>query len=169
VPQAEVRATANVLQAAGLDCTGLVDEPSAANNVLQIEDGAIVDVGGGTTGIAILKKGKVVYTADEPTGGTHFSLVIAGAKNISFEQAEELKKDPLKQPELLPVVRPVMEKVGSIINRHITGHNVKRLYLVGGTCAFPGMETVVQEFTGIETTIPGNPLFITPLGIAMHN
>ena len=30
VPQAEVRATANVLYAAGLECTGLIDEPSAA-------------------------------------------------------------------------------------------------------------------------------------------
>src|SRR5262245_6148664 len=32
VPQAEVRATANVLYGAGLDCTGLIDEPTAANN-----------------------------------------------------------------------------------------------------------------------------------------
>lgn len=169
VAQAEVRATANVLQAAGLDCSGLVDEPSAANNVLQIEDGAIVDVGGGTTGIAVLKKGKVIYTADEPTGGTHFSLVIAGAKNISFEQAEELKKNPAEQAILLPVVRPVMEKVGNIVGRHVAKYKVKKLYLVGGTCAYPGMDKVVQEYTGIETVVPGSPLFITPLGIAMHN
>src|SRR5512138_1118130 len=91
VPQAEVRATANVLHGAGLECTGLIDEPTAANNVLQIKDGAIVDVGGGTTGIAIFKNGEVVYTADEPTGGTHFSLVIAGATGTSFEEAEEMK------------------------------------------------------------------------------
>ena len=169
VPQAEVRATGNVLYAAGLECSGLIDEPTAANNVLQIQDGAIIDVGGGTTGIAVLEKGKVVYTADEPTGGTHFSLVIAGAKNISFEQAEELKKDPQEQPRLLPVIRPVMEKVGSIIRRHIAGRKVKRLYLVGGTCAYPGMDRVIQEYTGIETVVPGSPLFVTPLGIAMHN
>src|SRR6266542_2975145 len=47
VPQAEVRATANVLHGAELDCTSLIDEPTAANNVLRIKDGAIVDVGGG--------------------------------------------------------------------------------------------------------------------------
>ena len=93
VPQAEVRATANVVQAAGMECTGLIDEPSAANLVLGLRDGAIVDVGGGTTGIAVLQDGKVVYTADEATGGTHFSLVIAGALNKTFEDAEELKKD----------------------------------------------------------------------------
>src|SRR5512144_2363488 len=139
VPQAEVRATANVLHGAGLDCTGLIDEPSAANNVLQIENGAIVDVGGGTTGIAVVRKGKVVYTADEPTGGTHFSLVIAGSTGLTFEEAEALKKDPREQTRLFPVIRPVMEKVGTIVRRHIAGHKVERIYLVGGTCAYPGM------------------------------
>ena len=169
VPQAEVRATANVLYGAGLDCTGLIDEPSAANNVLQVKDGAIVDVGGGTTGIAVLKKGKVVYTADEPTGGTHFSLVIAGSTGSTFEEAEALKKDPKEQTRLFPVIRPVMEKVGTIVRRHIVGHKVDRIYLVGGTCAYPGMAEVIQEVTRIETVLPGNPLFITPLGIAMNN
>ncbi len=105
VPQVEVRATANVLYGAGLDCSGLIDEPTAANNVLQIRDGAIVDVGGGTTGIAIFKNGEVVYTADEPTGGTHFSLVIAGSTGTTFEVAEELKKDPKEQTRLFPVIR----------------------------------------------------------------
>ena len=169
VPQAEVRATANVLYGAGLDCTGLIDEPTAANNVLKIRDGAIVDVGGGTTGIAIFRNGEVVYTADEPTGGTHFSLVIAGATGTSFEEAEAVKKDPNEQTRLFPLIRPVMEKVGSIINRHVAGHPVDRIYLVGGTCAYPGMPEVIQEYTGIETVLPGNPLFVTPLGIAMNN
>ena len=169
MPQAEVRATANVLYGAGLDCTGLIDEPTAANNVLQIKDGAIVDVGGGTTGIAIFKDGNVVYTADEPTGGTHFSLVIAGSTGTSFEDAEEMKKNPKEQQRLFPIIRPVMEKVGAIINRHIRGHRVDRIYLVGGTCAYPGMVEVVQEYTGVATVLTGNPLFVTPLGIAMNN
>lgn len=169
VPQAEVRATANVLYGAGLECTGLVDEPTAANNVLGIRDGAVVDVGGGTTGIAVFKDGECVYTADEPTGGTHFSLVIAGATGTSFEEAEALKKNPGEQTRLFPIIRPVMEKVGSIVNRHIQGHQVDRLYLVGGTCAYPGMAKVIEEYTGIETVLPGNPLFVTPLGIAMNN
>ena len=169
VPQAEVRATANVLHGAELDCSGVIDEPTAANNVLKIRDGAIVDVGGGTTGIAIFKDGEVVYTADEATGGTHFSLVIAGSTGSTFEEAEALKKDPKEQDRLFPVIRPVMEKVATIINRHITGHQVNKLYLVGGTCSYPGMDQVIQEMTGIETVLPGNPLFITPLGIAMNN
>jgi ethanolamine utilization protein EutJ len=82
---------------------------------------------------------------------------------------EEKKKDPKEQTRLFPIIRPVMEKVGTIINRHVAGHHVERLYLVGGTCAYPGMDKVIEEVTGVETILPGNPLFVTPLGIAMTN
>lgn len=169
VPRAEVRATAHVVESAGLDCTGLLDEPSAANNVLGLREGAIVDIGGGTTGIAILKDGQVVYTADEATGGTHFSLVVAGSLGLNFEDAEALKIRPEEQSRLFPLVRPVMEKVGSIIQRHVRGRNVDSITLVGGSSAFPGMAEVIQEYTGIPTRIPPDPLLVTPLGIALHD
>ncbi len=171
VPQAEVRAVVNVLEAANLHCTALVDEPTAANALLQLKNGAIVDVGGGTTGIAVLHDGEVVYTADEATGGTHFSLVVAGANDITFEEAEALKTNPAEQQRLLPVVRPVMEKVASITTRHVAtcGTPVDRLTLVGGTCAYPGMAAVIETYTGIPTAVPHKPVFVTPIGIAMHD
>ncbi len=169
VPRAEVRATANVVEAAGMRCPRLTDEPSAANNILGLKDGVIVDVGGGTTGVAVLKKGRIVHTADEATGGTHFSLVIAGALDIPFEEAEELKKDPAQQTRLFPLVRPVMEKVGSIVNRHINGSKPDRIMLVGGTTLFPGMAGVIEEVTGIDTVMPKQPMFVTPLGIAWQD
>ena len=175
VAQVEVRATANVVEAAGFHCTGLVDEPTAANALLGMGNGAIVDVGGGTTGIAILKDGEVVYTADEPTGGTHFSLVIAGAHDIPFEAAEEMKIDPSQQERLFPIIRPVMEKVASIVARHVriyqeqSGEAVDQLVLVGGTSRFPGIAGVVEEYSGLPTWVPQRPLFVTPLGIAMHD
>ena len=169
VPGVEVRATRNVVEAVGLDCEYAIDEPSAANQILNISNGVIVDVGGGTTGIAVVRNGKVIYTADEPTGGTHFSLVIAGAKDISFEEAEEIKRDPAQQPSLLPVVRPVMEKVASIVGKHVSDWDVRQLTLVGGTCSFPGMAEVVEDYLGIPTCVPADPLFITPLGIGLHD
>jgi len=169
VPGVEVRATANVVEAAGMTCANLIDEPSAANNVLGLKDGAIVDIGGGTTGIAILSNGEVVYRADEPTGGTHISLVIAGASGLTFEKAEALKKDPAQQTRLFPIVRPVMEKMGTIIERHIQGKAVQSIVLVGGTPLFPRIAEVIQEITGIPTHVPAHPLFVTPVGIAMED
>lgn len=169
VPGAEVRATAHVVEAAGMICTTLIDEPSAANALVRLKDGAIVDVGGGTTGIAVVENGQVIYTADEATGGTHFSLVIAGAHDISFEDAELRKIDPRQQPVLFPVVKPVLEKVASIAARHIAGYKVPEIALVGGTSAFYRAAEVVQDFTGIPTWVPDHPALVTPIGMAMHN
>lgn len=171
VPLPEVRAVANVLESAGLECTHLVDEPTAANALLGLRSGAIVDVGGGTTGVAIFHEGEVVYTADEPTGGTHFTLVIAGAHNIEFEEAEALKTNPQEQPRLFPILRPVMEKVASIAVHHIraSGAAVERITLVGGTSAYPGMDRVVQQYTGLPVHVPVHPAFVTPLGFALHD
>ncbi len=156
----------NVVQGAGFEITALLDEPTAANAVLKIENGAVVDIGGGTTGISILKDGKVVYVADEPTGGTHFSLVVSGAYNMSFSEAEVYKRKEENHKELLPVLKPVVEKVASIISRHIIGHDVDEIYLVGGTCCLTGIEGIIEKQTGIRTRKPENPMFVTPLGIA---
>ena len=169
VPPIEARAKAHVIEAAGMDCTGSIDEPTAANNVLRLRQGAIVDVGGGTTGIAVVRDGRVVYTADEPTGGTHFSLVIAGSLDISFEDAEELKVTSSEQPRLLPLVRPVMEKVASIIVRHVKEWQVESVTMVGGCSSFLGMADVVQAYTGIPTRVPPHPMLVTPLGMALHD
>ncbi len=169
VPLTEVRATRYVLEAAGFNCSALVDEPTAANAVLQVENGAVVDIGGGTTGIAIVQDSKVIYTADEPTGGTHFTLVIAGAFKIPFAEAEARKINPEEQTRLFTTVRPVMEKVGSIIQQHIRGYDVDCIYLVGGSSAFKGIAGVIETVTGVKTVVPGNPLFVTPLGIAMND
>ncbi len=169
VPLAEVRATGHVLENAGLECTKLVDEATAAATLLQIEHGVVVDVGGGTTKLAVVRKGKVIYTADEPTGGTHFTLVISGALRIPFMEAERRKTKRSEQAALFPLIRPVMEKVGTIVARHIAPYRVDTIYLVGGTARYPGITEVIEEVTGVRTVVPGDPLFVTPIGIAMHS
>ena len=68
VSEGSVKSIGYVLEGAGFEVTNIVDEPTAAAAVLKITDGAVVDVGGGTTGISILKDGKVIYTDDEATG-----------------------------------------------------------------------------------------------------
>lgn len=157
----------NVVQSAGFELTCILDEPTAANEVLKIKNGAVVDIGGGTTGISILKDGKVIYVVDEPTGGTHFSLVVSGSYGMSFEEADKYKRDGNNHKELLPVLKPVIEKVASIINRYIKEHNVEEISLVGGTCCLTGIETIIEKQTGIYTHKPKNPMFVTPLGIAL--
>ena len=158
----------HVVEGAGLNVTSILDEPTAANAVLNVQNGVIVDIGGGTTGLSILENGKVVYVADEPTGGTHLSLVLSGNYGVSFEEAEKIKKDPARQREVFTVVKPVIEKMASIINSHIRGRNVSDIYLVGGTCCLKDMETIIAKETGKPVCKPSNPFLVTPLGIALN-
>ncbi|TYT74305.1 ethanolamine utilization protein EutJ [Desulfobotulus mexicanus] len=157
-----------VVEGAGLEVVTVLDEPTAANAVLGVRNGVIVDIGGGTTGLSVIEDGQVVYVADEATGGTHLSLVLAGNYRISFEEAEELKKNRERQGEILSVVRPVIQKMASIVKRHIEGRDISAIYLVGGTCCLKDMEKVMEKETGIPVYKPANPFLVTPMGIAMN-
>ena len=157
-----------VVEGAGLEVTGTLDEPTAANAVLGLENGAIVDIGGGTTGLSILKDGEVVYVADEATGGTHVTLVLAGNYDLTLHEAEAFKMEADRQSEVLGVVRPVIQKMASIVARHIQGRSVDAVYLVGGTCCLRGMEQVMEKELGVPVSKPANPFLVTPLGIALN-
>lgn len=161
------QAVANVLYAADLEVTGLIDEPSAAAKVLRITDGAVIDIGGGTTGISVIHDGESVYTADEATGGTHVDLVLAGHYKIDVLEAEKIKTDPMRQREIFPLITPVFQKMASIVKEHLKGQSVDTLYLVGGTSCFPGIETVMEQETDLPVAKPSYPLLVTPLGIAL--
>jgi ethanolamine utilization protein EutJ len=163
-----IKIMSNVVESVGMDVVDIVDEPTAAASVLGIQDGAVVDVGGGTTGISILKEGKVIYTADEPTGGNHMTLVLGGNYGISFDEAEKLKRDPKEEDKVFMIVKPVIEKMAEIVKRHIQGYSVDRIYVVGGACSFTRFEEVFTKYIGVKTIKPLNPLLITPLGIALN-
>jgi ethanolamine utilization protein EutJ len=162
---ANILTTRYVVEAVGLKVLKIVDEPSAANRVLKIENGAIVDIGGGTTGIAIVKDGKIIYSGDEPTGGTHLNLVIAGRKGISVEEAELYKME--HQEETFDIVLPVIQKMATIVRNHIGSHKVETLHLVGGTSGLTGIEKVMEDELGLRVKKPCHPQMVTPLGIAI--
>jgi ethanolamine utilization protein EutJ len=165
---ANLKTTTHILEGVGLEVLNVLDEPTAANQVLKIETGAIVDVGGGTTGIAVIKNGEVIYTNDEATGGVHLSLVLAGNHKISYEEAENIKTDPQRNGAVLTIVQPVIEKIASIAASYLAEFdNLEKVCLVGGTCELEGLADIVAENIGLETFRPKIPQFITPFGIAL--
>ena len=167
VEQGSVKAIVNVIESAGIDVLKVVDEPTAASYVLGIADGVVVDLGGGTTGISILEKGKVVFVADEPTGGTHMTLVLAGSYGVDFETAEDIKTDKKKEKEVFVQITPVLQKMDSIVKKYIKDYKVKDVYLVGGACSFDGSESIFEKELGLNIYKPYMPVYITPLGIAL--
>lgn len=166
-PGTEPRISVNVIESAGLKVEVVIDEPSAVAHLLALDRAAVVDIGGGTTGIAVLEKGKVIYSGDEPTGGHHVTLTIAGANNIPLEDAEKMKIG--HGQEVWPIVRPVFEKMADIVRTHTVGRDIDSLYLSGGSCALPGVRGLFQhEFPNHTVVLPDNPIFLTPLAIAAY-
>lgn len=166
--EGSIRTHQYVAEGAGFEVTAVLDEPTAANAIYQITDGVVVDIGGGTTGLAIFRDGEVVQVEDEPTGGTHLSLVLAGNYRISFQEAEDIKQDYTRHGEILPVVRAVVEKMATIVRRYVDPLRTDTLYLCGGTCCLTGIEDIFTTETGIRTVRPQYPFLVTPAGIAMH-
>jgi ethanolamine utilization protein EutJ len=166
-PGTDPRISVNALEAAGLEVSGIIDEPSAVAGLLELDRAAVVDIGGGTTGVAVLQGGRVIYSGDEPTGGHHATLTIAGRNGSSLEEAEALKIAHGEQ--VWPIVRPVFEKMADIVRQHIRGYDIAALYLSGGSCALPGVrELFRQEFPAYDIVLPDHPIFLTPLAIAAY-
>ena len=160
-----------VVATAGPDLESVLSARGAGTDALSKEKRtaiANVDIGGGTTGLAILKGGEVVQVEDEPTGGTHLSLVLAGNYHVPFAEAEEIKQDYSRHKEILPVLKAVVEKIATIINRYVKGKDIDTIYLCGGTCCLTGIEKIIEKETGIKTVKPENPFLVTPAGIAMN-
>lgn len=166
--ESSVKTHQYVVEGAGFEVTNILDEPSAANAIYRIKDGVVVDIGGGTTGLAILKDGKVIKTEDEATGGTHVTLVLSGNYHISFDEAEKIKQDYKRHREILPVVKAVLEKMAGIVNKYVDKSQVDALYLCGGTCCLTGIEQIFEKETGIRTIKPDDPFLVTPTGIAIN-
>lgn len=81
---------------AGVDIQDLVLAPLAASQSVltkrQKELGCVlIDIGGGTTGVAVFEEGDLLHTAILPIGGTHISNDIAIGLRTSVEVAEKVK------------------------------------------------------------------------------
>lgn len=164
-PGTDPRLSTNILEAAWLEVAGVMDEPSCVASLLNLDKTAVVDIGGGTTGTAVVREGKVVFSADEPTGGRHISLVLAGHYGMSFDEAETFKRASGSR-DILALVRPTLQRMADIVSDHISGRNVERIILSGGTCCLEGVAQVLEKELGMPVTLPSQPLLLTPLAIA---
>jgi ethanolamine utilization protein EutJ len=164
-PGTDPRLSTYILERVGLEVAAVQDEPTCVANLLELDRAAVVDVGGGTTGTAVVRKGRVVFSGDQPTGGRHISLVIAGHYGISFQEAEERKRRH-DQYDILRLARPTLQRMCDIVSGHIKGRRVERIVLTGGTCCLPGVDAVFAEELRLPIQLPCQPLLLTPLAIA---
>jgi cell division protein FtsA len=100
VVTAPVAVTQNVvtcMNKAGIEVVQLVLEQFAAAEAVLTPDEkelgiCLIDIGGGTTEVAVYQKGTIVHTAVVPIGGDHFTNDLAVVLRAPITDAERLKK-----------------------------------------------------------------------------
>jgi cell division protein FtsA len=98
-----------------LDIAELVSAPMAAGLATLVEDekqlgATVLDMGGGTTGMAVFAEGQLLHTSQLPIGGVHVTNDIARGLSTPVAHAERLKtlygsaqSSPDDEREMLPV------------------------------------------------------------------
>ncbi|MDM7324939.1 MAG: cell division protein FtsA [Thermus sp.] len=100
------------VEEAGLEIEALVAQPLASGlGVLGPEEEhmtvLLLDVGGGTTEVAVFREGRLAHSSVLPLGGDHVTQDIAQLLKIPFEEAERVKRKygaalpELADPELV--------------------------------------------------------------------
>ena len=165
VPLSDCRACAYVLQQAGIECRTLVDEVTAANAILRVKDGAVVDVGGGSTGVGVFKDGALVSLTDRAGGGHHLDLILAGALRIPIEEAERRKRE--QGSDAVQILRPGVERIAESIARQCGGNKPGVVHLAGGAIQLPGAAEIIAAYLGWQVRAYRHAELITPFGIAI--
>jgi len=91
-----LRNMANCIESSHLDITALCSSPYAAGLAALVDDEmdlgcTVVDMGGGTTSIAVFFGGELIFTDAIPVGGQHVTNDIAKGLTTSLQAAERLK------------------------------------------------------------------------------
>jgi cell division protein FtsA len=98
VPVAMVQNVRNCVERAGLEVSGLVIKPLAsALGALTPEESvvgsAVVDIGGGTCGVAVFVEGRPKHLAVVSVGGDHITNDVATVLKLPINKAEDIKKE----------------------------------------------------------------------------
>ena len=185
------------VQRAGLESLGVVFEPlaSSAATLLQEEKQVgvvLLDIGGGTTDIAVYSLGSAIYTATIPVGGNVLTSDISLGLKTTLGEAEDIKKrlgaggngesfairtldgrstrehttSELRQivvPRVLETLRMAKQKIVENVPRDLV---LGEVVLTGGGALLPNIEPLAEEVFGLPVRI-GTPNSIGGLTDAM--
>lgn len=161
-------------QLAGLKVADIVLEPLAsAESVLNAEERdlgvCLVDIGGGTTDVAIFGNGALIHTAVIPLGGNHLTNDIVVGLRTPLADAERIKRDygcamsemvgsdetievpsvgdrtsrKMSRRILCDIIEPRMEEIFQLVAREVA------------TCGWEDQLTSGLVITGGASLVPG--------------
>ena len=202
LPHVVVDSMYTVMSRVGLEIINLTLEPIAAINVtipkdLRLLNLALVDIGAGTSDIAITKNGSVVAYGMAPIAGDEITEKIAQHYLVDFNTAEKIKislsektekitftdilntKRNISVSEVMEVIKPSIEFLAKTISEKILEYNHKApnaVFLIGGGVRFPGltgpyllMELSEDRVVSREEVISGIKSSLRGLRSGSHN
>lgn len=182
-------------EASGVSVADLVFEPIASTEAVLSEEERdrgilMIDIGGGTTDIAIFKKGILKHTASFPIGGNHITNDIAIGLDLTIEDAERVKRayglsqmsddneemvlegrGKISLSILSEIVYLRCEEIFSLIKKEIISffgstnkedlpNYIKGIVLTGGTSLLKGIDRLAERIFSRPTRI-GIPKYVT--------
>ncbi|MBR5088758.1 MAG: pilus assembly protein PilM [Ruminiclostridium sp.] len=178
LPNIVVEGLYSVMDLNGLEVTSLTLEPIAAMNVIvppeiRLINIALIDIGAGTSDIAIAKNGSVVAYAMATTAGDEITEEIIRSYLVDFNTAEMIKQScsngekeveyrdilgnvhKVKAEEIAEMLDPAVDTLAETICNAIkeaNGTSPSAVFLVGGGSLIEGLTPLVAEKLGIDET-----------------
>lgn len=175
LPNTVVDSLYTVMKKANLEVTNLTLEPIAAINVaipkdLRLLNLALVDIGAGTSDIAITREGTVVGFDMVPIAGDEITEAICHSYIVDFNTAEKIKtaKADLNEEitytnimgsikkitpsEVYKSIAPAVEHLAETISNKILEFNKKSpqaVFLIGGGSQAKNLDKLIAEKLGL--------------------
>lgn len=172
LPHIVVDSLYTVMNRIGLEVTSLTLEPIAAINVtipkdLRLLNLALVDIGAGTSDIALTREGSVVAYGMVPMAGDEITEKIAQHYLVDFNTAEKIKialaskkesisfidilgkKNTVGLQEVEELIMPAVDNLAKTVSQRITefnGRSPNAVFLIGGGSQVRGLAARIAEY-----------------------
>jgi type IV pilus assembly protein PilM len=136
---------------------------------------ALLNVGASIMNINIVKGGISIFNRDIAVGGNQYTDAIQKDLNLSFDQAENLKKggrvEGAAVENLPPILQAVSENIGLEIQKTFdffkatsSEDRIDRIFLSGGTSKVQGLRDLLADRfeAGVEIMNPFNNITYNP-------
>ncbi len=175
LPMIVVDSLYTVMGKIGLEVSSLTLEPIAAINVtipadLRLLNLALVDIGAGTSDIALTRDGSVIAYAMAPVAGDEITEKISQNYLVDFNTGEKIKlalstnrdnitftdilkkKQTVAAADVYKTIEETVQQLASTISQKILEFNRKApnaVFLVGGGSRIPGLPEMISQQLGL--------------------
>jgi type IV pilus assembly protein PilM len=172
----------NVLAQAGKTPTVVDIDAFALQNCFEVnydpdpgQTVALLNIGASVMNINIVRNAIPLFTRDVSVGGNQYTDALQKELDLSFEDAERLKKGEsiagVAEEQRTTILRSVsdilvleIQKTFDFFRATASGENIQRIYVAGGTARVPGLVDLLREEFAmpVEELYPFRKIVINP-------